>query len=177
MRGATVTGWISADPSYSAPGRFGQYSSAAFSVLYPAGWATSGGPASGVVFRRPSTEEKVVITTATSLARLPAVKEGAGVSEASSTQVVACGVTAWLDIYATSAADRYLAYMALGLGSHDALSLEATLPSDQDRTVLDFVNSLSFPVVVCVGEPATTTTAALSSGHAKPHAKRPRTAP
>jgi hypothetical protein len=37
VRGPTVTGWISADLGYAAPGRFGYYTSSAFNVLFPAG--------------------------------------------------------------------------------------------------------------------------------------------
>lgn len=36
VKGATVTGWITAQPSLSAPGEFHTYSSSAFSALYPA---------------------------------------------------------------------------------------------------------------------------------------------
>ncbi|HET7524146.1 MAG TPA: SH3 domain-containing protein, partial [Acidimicrobiales bacterium] len=47
VKGATVTGWITAQPSLSAPGEFHTYSSSAFSALYPADWSESAlGPAS-----------------------------------------------------------------------------------------------------------------------------------
>ena len=67
VRGATVSGWVSANPAYSAPGRFGYYKSSAFSVLFPAGWSVSGSPHSGVTFQAHSTAEKVVITEASSV--------------------------------------------------------------------------------------------------------------
>lgn len=168
MRGATVTGWISANPAYSAPGRFASYTSNSFSVLYPVGWTSAGSPPSGVTFRAPSTAEKVVITTASSLAKLPSVSQGAGVSQSSSRQVVACGVTAYLFSYTTSVPHHYLAAIALSLAAHHALGIKATLTSPAElKTVLDFVNSVSFPFPECVGRPATTTTT--SPSKAPPH--------
>jgi hypothetical protein len=157
VRGPTVTGWISADPGYSAPGRFGVYTTGAFSVLFPAGWSSSGAPKTGVVFRAPSSAEEVVITTAPSVTKLPSVSQGAGISENSSQQVVACGVTAYLHSYTTSSPDKYYADVAISLGASNALGLKATLTSlSQMRTVLDFVNSISFPLPVCVGGPPAT---------------------
>jgi uncharacterized protein YgiM (DUF1202 family) len=155
VRGATVTGWISADPGYSAPGHFGYYASSAFSVLFPAGWTTSGKPKTGVVFRPHAPPEEVVVTTATSVNDLPTVSQGAGLSEHSSQQVDACGVTADLYSYSTSSPDKFYADIALAIGSGHALGLKATLTSlSQMRTVLDFVNSISFPLPICVGKPA-----------------------
>ena len=157
VRGSTLTGWISADTGYSAPGRFGTYNGSAFGVLFPAGWTSSGTPKTGVVFRPPSSPERVVITTASSVARLPTVSQGAGVSESNSRQMVACGVTAYLRSYTTPSPDKFYAQLALPLGPGEALGLKATMTSlSQMRTVLDFVNSLSFPLPVCVGGPPTT---------------------
>lgn len=155
VRGSTVTGWISADLGYSAPGRFGSYNSDSFSVLFPAGWRSAGAPRSGVVFRAPSSPEKVIITTAPSVAKLTLVSQGAGISEISSRQLVACGVTSYLFSYTTSSPDKYYAAIALALGAGHAIGLKATLTSlSEMRTVLDFVNSISFPVAACVGGPS-----------------------
>jgi uncharacterized protein YgiM (DUF1202 family) len=154
VRGSTVTGWISADTGYTAPGRFGTYTAGSFTVLFPAGWTSSGAPKTGVVFRAPSSTEKVVITTAPSVAKLPSVSQGAGIAQNSSQQVVACGVTAYLYSYTTSSPNKYYANVALSLAAGHALGLKATLTSlSQMRTVLDFVNSMSFPLPVCVGGP------------------------
>jgi hypothetical protein len=159
VQGATVTGWISANPAYSAHGRFGSYTSTAFSVLYPAGWTVTGSPRSGVTFRSPSPIEKVVITTAAKIAKLPPVSRGAGTSQSSSRIFVACGVTGYFVTYTTSAPNRFLAGIPLLLDAHHALGLSATFTSlSQLRTVLDFVNSVSFPLAVCIGGPPTTTT-------------------
>jgi hypothetical protein len=169
VQGATLTGWISANPAYSSRGQFSSYNSTAFSVLYPAGWAQAGVARSGVSFRSPSPGEKVVITTAPSLAKLPPAGKGAGVSQTSSRIFVACGVTGYFVTYATSVPNRYLAGIALLLDAHHALGLRATYTSpSQVRTVLDFVNSLSFPFAVCVGGPPPKATVA--HGKASPKA-------
>ena len=69
-----------------------------------------------------------------------------------SQQVAACGVSGHLYTYTTSAARRYLADVAFIINAHHALGMTATLTSlAQLRTVLDFVNSVSFPLPVCVG--------------------------
>jgi len=169
VQGATLTGWISADPAYSARGQFSSYDSTAFSVLYPAGWTQGGVPKSGVTFRSPSPSEKVIITTAPTLAKLPPAGHGVGVSQSSSRIFVACGVTGYFVTYTTSAPDRYLAGIALLLDAHHALGLRATYTSpSQVRTILDFVNSLSFPFAVCIGGPPPTTPVA----HAKASPKK-----
>ena len=152
VHGPSVTGWMSADTGYSAPGRFGTYTASAFTVLFPAGWTSAGAPKTGVVFRPPSSTEEVVITTAPSVAKLPSVNQGAGVSQTSSEQVVACGVTGHLHSYTTANPDKYYADATFSLSANEALGLKATLTSlSQMRTVLDFVNSISFPLPVCVG--------------------------
>ncbi len=152
VRGPSVTGWISSDPTYSAPGRFGAYESSAFSVLFPAGWSASGSAHKGVMFQGPEKTEKVVITEASSVAALPSVSQGSGVSEQSSLQVTACGVTAHLDAYSTSTPDRDVADVAFVINAQHALGINATLTSLSElRTVLDFVNSVAFPFKVCVG--------------------------
>jgi hypothetical protein len=152
VRGSTLTGWISADTGYSAPGRFGYYSSDAFSVLFPVGWTYAGTPKSGVVFRAPTPSEDVAITAASSVAKLPLVNQGAGISQENSQQVVACGVTSNLDTYSTSSPDKYYAELALPVGAGHALGVKATLRSlSEMRTVRDFVNSISFPEPICVG--------------------------
>lgn len=158
VRGATVTGWITVDPAYSAPGRFGTYNSPAFSVLFPAGWTYAGTPGSGVSFRAPAPSvEKVVMTTAPAVGKLPSVHQGAGVAQNGSRQVIACGVTSYLITYITATPGRYLADAGFRLDAHHALGVKATLTSlTQVRTVLDFVNSVSFPLPVCVGGPPPT---------------------
>ena len=171
VQGTTVTGWISSNPSLSAPGRFSTYTapSGAFSVLFPATWTAAGSPKAGVAFKSPTPPEKVVITTASKLAKLPWVRQGGGVAQNSSQQVVACGVTAYLFTYTTSSSDRYMAYIALRLDATHALGMRATLTSlSQMPTLSRFVNSVSFPFPECVGGPP-------HPAHA-PHAKTAKAA-
>jgi hypothetical protein len=156
VSGATVIGWISANPELSAPGRFGYYSSGAFNVLFPAGWTTSGKPNIGVVFKSHSAGEEVVVTASTSVAKLPTVAHAAGVSEDGLQQVVACGVSGYLYSYRTGTPGRFFADAAFPLAAGHALGLKATLTSMSEiKTVLDFINSISFPLPICVGHPAT----------------------
>jgi hypothetical protein len=174
VRGATVTGWISSDPAYSAPGQFAVYNAVPFSVLYPAGWTTSGVPHTGVRFQAPTPGERVVITTAASVGKLPAVVQGNGVAETGSRPVTGCGVSAYLFSYSTASPDRYFASVALTVAAHHALGIKASLTSlSQLRTVLDFVNSISFPYPVCVGgPPPTTTTVGHKAATHRTHPKR-----
>jgi hypothetical protein len=168
VQGATITGWISANSGFSQPGRFASYDSTSFSVLYPSGWTSAGSPRSGVTFAPLSKADKIVVATAPSFAKLPSVKQGAGVSQIGSRQVVACGVTGYLFSYATSHPGHYLADLDLSLAAHHVLGIKATLTSTSElRTVLDFVNSVSFPFPECMGAPPTTTTT--SPSKASPH--------
>ena len=155
VSGATVIGWISAAPSLSAPGHFGYYSSTAFNVLFPAGWTSSGKPNTGVVFRPRSTAEDVVITASNSVAKLPTVGHTASISRYGVQQVVACGVSGYLYSYRTGSPQKFYADAAFSLAPGHALGIKATLSSlSQITTVLDFVNSISFPLPVCVGKAA-----------------------
>ena len=141
-------------PTYTAQGRFGYYSSSAFNVLYPAGWSATGRRASGVIFWAPARGEKVVIRSAHIVAKLPTVHQGTGVSLSSQDQAVACGVTGYLYTYATPDAHRYLADFNVALAAHHALGLYATLKSRADvPTVMEFINSVTFALPVCVGAP------------------------
>ena len=155
VSGATVIGWISAAPSLSAPGHFGYYSSSAFNVLFPAGWTTSGKPKTGVVFRPHSSVEQVLITASTSVAKLPTVGPAASISKYGSQQVVACGVSGNLFSYRTGSPHKFYADAAFSLGVGHALGLKATFTSSsQVKTALNFVNSISFPLPICVGKAA-----------------------
>jgi Bacterial SH3 domain len=120
VKGATVTGWITAQPTLSAPGEFRSYSSDQFAALYPATWTesalpvstsvattsapsqrTPAGPAAGapssVVFRPASGAGDIVSTAAGSMAQLPDGRQGYGRTSVS--QVVVCGITAGLVVF------------------------------------------------------------------------------
>lgn len=141
VKGATVTGWISAQPTLSAPGEFKSYSSSEFAAMYPADWSeaslgsatspttstapqdtsTSQAPAtvSSVAFRPGVGTGDVVVTSAGSVSQLPQGRPGYG--RTSVTQVVVCGVTAGLVVFQRSSTastapgtsvPRSLAYLA-----------------------------------------------------------------
>jgi hypothetical protein len=120
VKGATVTGWISAQPTLSAPGEFRSYSSSDFAALYPATWTESAlsgstpGPTtstpsdtsdtsatptapSTVVFRPASGAGDIIVTAAGSVSQLPHGRPGYGSNSVS--QIVACGITAGLVVY------------------------------------------------------------------------------
>ena len=125
VKGATVTGWISAQPTLSAAGDYRFYSSSQFSALYPAAWtesAVSGStpaettsvpatsaptqsattalaPAapSSVVFRAASGAGDIVVTSADNISQLPQGRTGYGRKSVS--QLVACGITAGLVVF------------------------------------------------------------------------------
>ncbi|HET6965079.1 MAG TPA: SH3 domain-containing protein [Acidimicrobiales bacterium] len=120
VKGQTVTGWISAKPTLSAPGVFRSYSNSAFGALYPATWsesdlavpaptsttspapppASTGAPPqrpSSVAFRPASGPGDIVVTSAGSLSQLPHGRAGYGTKSVS--DVVVCGVTAGLVVY------------------------------------------------------------------------------
>lgn len=150
VRGATVTGWMSADPSLSAPGRFNAYSSGSFDVLYPTGWSATGAPGKGVVFKASAGASRVVMRAASTLAKLHISVPGGVVS--SSRQVVACGFTSFLYGYASSTPGRYVYTVAFHLAPAHFVGLKAALgPPDGPSTVMDFLNSASFPFPQCVG--------------------------
>lgn len=154
VQGSTVTGWITDDPAYSAKGRFGYYSSPPFNLLYPAGWTQTGSPGTGVTFSSPNPPERVVVTSAAKKAKLHSFRQGAGVSISGSQQVVACGVTAELYTFTTPTPGRELADVVVPTAAHHYIGIRATLKAPKQlKTVLDFVNSLSFPSTVCLGPP------------------------
>lgn len=129
VKGATVTGWITAQASLSAPGEFHTYSSSAFSALYPADWYESTlGPAtapttstsspdtttspgtsgtgapvttSSVAFRPGLGTGDIVVTSVGAVAQLPHGRTG--FSRTTVTQVVVCGVTAGLVVFQRTA--------------------------------------------------------------------------
>ena len=165
VRGATVTGWITDDPTLSAPGSFTSYSSAQLqvSLLYPQGWSATEAGTTSVVFRPPSGGDSVVLTTAGSSDQLGHGRPGYQVTNRQ--QVVVCGVTTSLVTYRQSAApttsttgsagvvsDQYLAQVRVTLDPQHALGLDANVadPSQLDsfRAV---VYSVTFPFPQCQG--------------------------
>lgn len=167
VKGATVTGWISADPALSAPGQFSSYSSSSgsFATLYPAGWSVAKSGPSGVVLRDPSGTETVTFRTAAAASQLPAGRSG--YLAVSSRQILVCGVTSQLVTYRragtpastatsgtsvpnTAAAEPYLAQVRLSLDKTHALGIYAELAEPNEvATVFSIASSVTFPFPSC----------------------------
>jgi hypothetical protein len=163
VRGATVTGWISADPTLSAAGEFRTYTSGLFSALYPATWTTTESPPASVVFRSGTGPENIVVTGGPSVAKLTRGRDGYG--ESGSTEIVVCGVTSDLVTYqqagssgttapTTPAATLpYLAEIRLPVDAQHALGLYGNLSNlgQQLQTFRALADSLVFPSKQCTG--------------------------
>lgn len=101
VKGATTTGWMTADPRFSSPNHFQAYESSqhGFSTLYPDSWNFSDSGAAAVVFT-PQTASGLRITVATgaSLDALGAPgKQGYAVSQGDSVEVF--GVTGTIRLF------------------------------------------------------------------------------
>ena len=166
VKGATVTGWISAQPTLSVAGAFQFYSSSQFAALYPATWAESAlpGAASSVVFRPASGAGDIVVTAAASVSQLPQGRSG--YSRKSVSQVVACGITAGLVVFQQSGASpstspaasvpeslAYLGEIRFAVDPQDALGLYADMPDLGPALQIfkEFVASLTFSAPQCSG--------------------------
>jgi hypothetical protein len=156
VKGETVTGWISASPTLSAPGRFSGFTSSVhqFAALYPVGWRVSEGPASAVFFA-PTANELIAVSTAPTVAALGSGK--AGYSQTRSESIVACGVTGDLNTYMNASPSAtsppYYAQIRLMLDAKHALRIAANLTNpSQLQTVRDFANSVTFPYPQCQGK-------------------------
>jgi hypothetical protein len=162
VRGPTVTGWISSDPSLSAPGQFHSYTSSQhqLSLLYPDGWTFAESPPAGVVFRPPAGGDSVVGTTAPSVEALG--RGRAGYRTTNSQQVIVCGMTGTMSTYVQSGApvatpqpagvvsEHYLLQLRLPVDAQHALGLDGNFADpSQFPTFRNFVNSLAFPSPLC----------------------------
>lgn len=162
VRGPTVTGWISDDPTLSAAGSFTSYSSTAHqvSLLYPEGWTVAeSGPAS-VVFHPPSGSDTMVVSTASTVDQLAHGRSG--YQRTASEQVVVCGVTTDLVTYIRAGspltttpptgvvAEHVLAQVNLTLDPQHALGFDANLAdASQLTTFRAVVDSVTFPFPQC----------------------------
>jgi hypothetical protein len=162
VRGTTVTGWISSNPSLSAPGQFHSYTSSQhqLSLLYPDGWTFAESPPAGVVFRPPAGRDSVVGTTAPSVGSLE--RGRAGYRPTNSQQVIVCGVTGTMSTYVQSGppvatpqpagvvSEHYLLQLRLPVDAQHALGLDGNFAdASQFPTFRNFVNSLTFPSPLC----------------------------
>ena len=169
VQGATVSGWITADPALSASGQFQQYQSSdfGFGALYPQDW-TFDATTSTVTFRPQSGPQTITVRDGATVA---AFARGApGYFQSSVQAVVVCGVTGDLDEYnrvggAATASPTggstlpLLAQIRLQLDASHALALDFNYGAASDLDVFSaFYNSLTFPFPQCMQTPAATST-------------------
>jgi len=152
VKGRTVTGWITADPSLTAEGKFSSFSSSplGFSVLYPDTWTAKEG-ALAAVFKAPSGPDTVTVTPAKAVALLGHGR--AGYVLADREQIVACGVTTTLDSYTADAAPGvYLAQVRIKVSAGHALGIDGLVTGLAGLAVMrDFTNSITFASPLCQG--------------------------
>jgi hypothetical protein len=164
VKGATVTGWISGDPTLSAEGEFSPYNSAQFSALYPAMWSSSAPPPAIAVFHSNTGPDNFVVVGAPSVPRLPAGRSGYG--EIESSPIVVCGVTSVLKTYqragpppttgsggTVAASTPYLSEVRLAVDAHNALGFYANLSSLEAPLDVfhSFLYSVTFVSKQCTG--------------------------
>jgi hypothetical protein len=170
VQGATVTGWIVADPTYTAAGVL---SSVGFDdkyidgVLFPTGWSYADDPGEAV-FRPQSGSDPatLVIRAAASLSALGAAGLTGYDSVSSNSEVVTCGYTGTLVQYtagpgaspqptldpggATVTRLADFAQFRVTLSSSYTLDIEINYAASGDYTVFENVlNSIRFPFPEC----------------------------
>jgi hypothetical protein len=162
VQGQTVTGWITGDPTLTAPGGFNQYASTArrFSALYPQDW-TFADEANDVLFHPMTGPQTIVVRAAMRTADFGAAGSTGYVGSGQQT-VVVCGVTADLNEYTRTGAApptptpgtagplARLAQIRLRLDAGYALALDFNYSGAADLAVFgDFYNSMTFPFPAC----------------------------
>ncbi len=163
VQGQTVTGWIVANPAYTAEGQFQSYSSdtRSFAVLYPASW-TFAEEVTDVVFRpQQQSAPTIVVRNAATLSGFGAEETPGYVSTFSNPEVV-CGYTGTLVEYSRtgsaatpgtgSATPTLTHYATIRLkfdGTH-ALQMQFNYDDPSDLTLFtDFYDSIAFPYPLC----------------------------
>jgi len=163
VKGASLTGWISANQQLSAPGTFYPFaaSDGSFSTLYPTTWSATAKTPGTAVLRSANGTTSITFSEASSVAGLPAVPTG--YQPLSSQQLLVCGVTGHLVSYKSStttatsvaaqgsaAPEPYLAAIDLALDKTHALELQADLADpSQISTVISVASSVTFPEKIC----------------------------
>jgi uncharacterized protein YgiM (DUF1202 family) len=162
VQGQSVNGWITADPSLTAPGQLTQYQSQdrKFSALYPQNW-TFAEITTAVLFHPMGGPQTIVVRNAAHGADFGA---GGGTAFTGSGQetVVVCGVTGALNEFThnggppatptpgTAGPLAFLAQIRLRLDSTHALALDFNYSAAADLAVFRaFYNSMIFPFPQC----------------------------
>ncbi len=163
VRGQTVTGWITADPSLTAAGQFIAYQSSdqGFNALYPQSW-TFNATTTGVIFHPLTGPQTIVVRSGARTADFGS-QGGAGFVPSGQQVVVVCGVTGDLNEFAhsgpspsppapgTPGALALLAQVRLRLDASHALALDFNYSAPADLDVFSAVyNSMTFPFPQCM---------------------------
>ena len=173
VQGRTVTGWVVADPTLTAPGTFNQFAEAnGVTALYPVTWGFQQSGNFTFFVPQQGTQSIVIESGATLKALGP--PGFAGYAQSSTGSVIVCGYTGVLSEYAKEATysgpsppalpvavTRLSLYAAIRL-SFDAshamvISFNYQTPSQLD-VFGDVYNSIAFPFPLCEKPPAATPT-------------------
>jgi Bacterial SH3 domain len=162
VRGQTVNGWITADPSLTAPGQLQQYQSQdrQFSAWYPQNW-TFNEITTAVVFHPTDGPQTIVVRNGAHTADFGPGGGAGFVGSGQQTEVV-CGVTGDLNEFTHTGAPpatpapgtagplTLLAQIRLRLDSTHALALDFNYRAAADLDVFSaFYNSMIFPFPQC----------------------------
>ena len=162
VQGQTVTGWITGDPTLTAPGQFTQYQSQdrQFSALYPSDWTFAESTAN-VLFHPVNGDQTIVARNGTQLSDF-GPGGAAGFNASGQETVIVCGVTANLNEYSHAGAPpaspapgtagplAFLAQVRLRLDATHALALDFNYNATADLDVFSaFYNSMTFPFPQC----------------------------
>ncbi len=162
VQGQTVSGWITADPTLTAPGQFTQYQSQdrQFSALYPQGW-TFAEATTYVAFHPVDGDQTIEARNAAHVSDFGPLG-AAGFNASGQETVIVCGVTAGLDEYVRVGAPvatpvpgtpgplALLAQIRLRLDASHALAVDFNYNTAADLDVFSaFYNSMTFPFPQC----------------------------
>ena len=162
VQGQTVSGWITADPSLTAPGQFTQYQSQdrQFSALYPQNWTFAESTAN-VLFHPTDGDQTIVARNGAHVADF-GPPGAAGFNATGQETVIVCGVTADLNEYThvgapppspapgTAGPLALLAQIRMRLDASHALALDFNYKAASDLDVFRaFYNSMTFPFPQC----------------------------
>jgi len=163
VQGQSVTGWIVADPTLTAAGKFNAYQSAnGDTLLYPEDWAFQQEPYGAIFLPQQGGKQNIVLETGAKLTSFgsPGLP---GYSQAMSGSVVVCGYTGTLNEYVkdpayTGATPTALPVPRLPLYAEIRLKFDTThamlIGFDYDNSselgvYSDLYNSITFPFPRC----------------------------
>jgi hypothetical protein len=144
VKGASESGWVTAQTQYTSPLAFRTFSSAApvaWSVMYPPGW-TFAQQGSGTVIFSDGAAETITFMSASTTAQLPAAAP-TGATQSGAAAVVVFGVTAPLVTYSSTTA--YLASVEFQAQPALAFLIKAQLLSKTGGATLNlFLETVFF---------------------------------